>query len=147
MISRLLIHAWIIEKKYIEYYLPHTHWIYLKEIIKYYDEVILLSPCKYLSVDDVPTGKSILQMKNVHVYELPYSKNYISSIKYFIYYLIAYKKIKNITTYYARYPVPFGWLQKIFGKNAKRIIHYVGDPIDVTKNNPNFSYLKRYFLV
>src|SRR5690606_8447797 len=49
--------------------------------------------------------------------------------------------------YYARYPTPFGWLQKVYGGKSKRVIHYVGDPVDAAANNPNFSWLKKRILI
>lgn len=145
--KKILIHAWSVKKRDGEYFLPNTHWIYLKEIVQYYDKVILLSACKNIKGKD-EASISITEFQNVNVYELPYSSGYIGAIKYFFNYRKAYKEIKNVTTYYARYPIPFGWLQKIYGNNkVKRIIHYVGDPIDVIKNNPNFTILKKKLLI
>lgn len=146
--KKLLIHAWSVQKKNNHYYLPYTHWIYLQEIIKYFDEIVLLSPCKYLKETEETKYININSLGNIQIYELPsYSGGYISSIKYFLHYLNAYKSIKEITVYYARYPTPFGWLQKLFGKNKKRIIHYVGDPIDAAKKNPNFSFWKKKLFI
>lgn len=146
--KKILIHAWSLQRKGEEYYIPFTHWIYLKEIIKYYDKIVLLSPVKKLKESQEPKGSSISSFKNVSVFPLPYNDGgYIGALKYFFHYRKAYKVLDNISVYYARYPVPFGWLQKIYGKNKKRIIHYVGDPVDAAKNNPNFSALKRKVLI
>lgn len=149
MNKKILIHAWFLEKKSGNYYLPYTHWIYLKEIVKYYDEVILLSPCRYLGTTEETTALDISLLSNkMVVYELPgHSGGYISSLKYFFHYVKAYSSIKDITTYYSRYPTPFGWLQKIYGKDSQRIIHYVGDPVDAAKNNPNFNLIKKKLLI
>jgi len=146
MNNKIVIHAWAVQKKEGRYYLPYTHWVYLNEIVKYYDEIVLLSTCKFLKQDET-TNYLDINFSNVSVYELPYSNGYLGAIKHFFSYRKAYKEIKDVTTYYARYPVPFGWLQKIYGKNKKRIIHYVGDPVDAAKNNPNFSALKRKVLI
>lgn len=144
--KKILLHAWAVQKKEDKYYLPFTHWVYLNEIVKYYDEVVLLSLCKNLKEDET-TNYIDITFLNVTIYELPFSNGYIGAIKHFFSYQKAYKEIKDVTTYYARYPVPFGWLQKVYGKNKKRIIHYVGDPVDAAKNNPNFSALKRKVLI
>lgn len=144
--KKILLHAWAVQKKDGRYYLPYTHWIYLNEIVKYYDEIVLLSSCKYLKEDET-TNYIDIEFSNVSVYELPYSNGYIDAVKHFLSYRKAYKEIKDITTYYARYPVPFGWLQKVYGRSKKRIIHYVGDPVDAAKNNPNFSALKKKVLI
>lgn len=146
--KRILLHAWSLQKKEDTYYIPFTHWVYLNEIVNYYDEIILLSPIKKITKSQEIKGRSISCFDNVKIYSLPYTAGgYISSLKYFFNYQKAYKNIKGVTTYYARYPVPFGWLQKIYGKKNRRIIHYVGDPIDVAENNPNFSRLKKTILV
>lgn len=148
MDTKLLIQAWSIHKHNNKYFLPYTHWVYLREIVKYYNEVVLLSPCQYLSDDDKTTSVSLSEFSNVSVYELPYSKgSYAGAIKYFFAYNKAYKTIKGVTTYYSRYPTPFGWLQKVYAKSARRIIHYVGDPVDATINNPNFSKWKKKLLM
>lgn len=147
MKKKLLLHAWTIQKKLDEYFLPYTHWIYLNEILNYYDEVELLSITCIIEKDAEPVGLSIKNFYNVKVYELPFSKSYAGAIFHFFSYYSAYKKITGITTYYSRYPVPFGWLQKLVGKSNNRIIHYVGDPVDVIFKNPNFSTIKKYFLI
>lgn len=144
--KKILIHAWAVQKKENRYYLPYTHWIYLNEIRKYYDEVVLLSSCKCLEKEEI-TDYIDITFQNTTVYELPYSTGYVDAVKYFFAYKEAYQKIKDVTTYYSRYPAPFGWLQKVYGKKEKRIIHYVGDPIDAAKNNPNFTKLRKMVLI
>ena len=139
----LLVHAWTLYKKNNKYYIPYTHWVYLNEIVKYYDEVCLLSPVNQ-NLEDESKFESVSMFKNVTVYELPYSEGYIDAIKHFFSYKKAYKKLsKDYDVVYARYPIPFGWLQYYYFKNKKRIIHFVGDPIDTIINNPNLSPLKK----
>jgi glycosyltransferase involved in cell wall biosynthesis len=141
----ILIQAWVVHKFRDNYYLPYTHWIYLNEIVKYYDEVCLLSP---VNVNDASNkGLVSIDFSNVYVKELPYSNSYISSVKNFYTYFATYKKIKYFDVSYARYPAPFGWLQKIFLKKTNRIVHFVGDPIDAAKTNPNFNTFKKISLI
>ncbi|PRP66922.1 glycosyltransferase family 4 protein [Nonlabens agnitus] len=145
--TSILIHAWTIHYDGENYYLPYTHWVYLNEIVKYYDTVTLLSPIikKLESLDC--SLESIKCFKQVKIVSLPPSSNYIGAIKNFFSYRKAYSKMQDYDVMYARYPTPFGWLQKVYGKNSKRIIHYVGDPIDATNNNPNFGKIKKKILV
>lgn len=145
--ASILIHAWSIQKFDNVYYLLYSHWIYLNEIVKYYDKVCLLSPTTFNCYVEKEGLGSLSGFQNVIVEELPPVSSYIKAIKYFFYYLSKYKKLKNYDTVYARYPVPFGWLQKIYLRNAKRIIHFVGDPIDAAKTNPNFNWLKKKLLI
>lgn len=144
--KNLLIHAWIIHKSGDKYFLPYTHWVYLNEIVKYHDKICLLSPVVENCVE-IDSFVCLDKFKNIHIEELPFSSNYINSIKHFFSYYFAYKRMKNIDVSYVRYPVPFGWLQKFFLKETRRIVHFVGDPIDATKSNPNFSTIKKNILI
>lgn len=139
----ILIHAWTLHKKENNYYIPYTHWVYLQEIVKYYDKVCLLSPVNQ-NLKNENQFEAINVFKNVEVYELPFSEGYIDAVKYFFLYKKAYKELAlKYDEVYARYPIPFGWLQKKHFKDKKRIIHFVGDPIDTIINNPNLSTLKK----
>jgi len=140
----ILIQAWTVHKSNGQYFLPYTHWVYLNEVIKYYSRVCLLSPTKIHKGLPVKGLVRIGDVENVEVYELPYSHGYIASLKYFTSYIIAYRKLNSFDSSYVRYPIPFGWLQKFFFKRKPRIIHFVGDPIDTFKNNPNFGKIKRW---
>ena len=133
----ILIHAWTLHKKNNEYYIPYTHWVYLNEIVKYYDKVCLLSPVNQ-NLKNEKSYEAINVFNNIEVYELPYSKGYIDAIKHFFKYTEAYKVLSpKFDVVYARYPLPFGWLQKYYFKSKKKIIHFVGDPVDTIINNPN----------
>lgn len=138
----LLIQAWTVHKYNGEYFLPYTHWVYLNEIVKYYERVCLISPTK---VHQDSTAKGLVRIddfKNVEIYELPYSEGYIAALKHFPSYINAYRKLKFFDASYVRYPIPFGWLQKFFFRKKSRIIHFVGDPIDTFRNNPNLGKVK-----
>jgi glycosyltransferase involved in cell wall biosynthesis len=143
----LLIQAWTVHKSGEKYYLPYTHWVYLNEIVKYYDKVCLLSPVKNNSEVDLGGFMGVSQFKNVEVYHLPYSEGYVSAIRHFFSYVRAYKKLREHDVVYARYPIPFGWLQRVFMRNSKKIIHFVGDPIDTILNNPNINKFKKKLLI
>ena len=145
--SSILIHAWTVYQSVDGYYIPYTHWVYLKEIAKYHDDICLLSPVIKNNSLNKKGLVAISPVLNVTVKELPYSSSYIGSVKYFFRYLSAYKRLKQFDVSYARYPIPFGWLQKIFMRNSKRIIHFVGDPIDTIKVNTNLGMLKKWFLI
>ncbi len=143
---KLLIHAWPIDKVGSEYFLPYTHLVYLREIIKYYDKICLLSPVNK-SPEPGSLGQQIRSLKNVEVYELPYSINYVSAAPYFFHYLAGYIRSMDCTRSYVRYPVAFGWLSWFFFRNKSRILHFVGDPIEVTLTNPNHSIIKKCLLI
>ncbi|UFH35766.1 glycosyltransferase [Flavobacterium acetivorans] len=143
----ILIHAWTVNKSGNNYYLPYTHWVYLNEIVKYYDEVCLLSPVLINQAAKEKGLVSISCFENVSVIELPNASSYVHTIPHFFKYIKAYKNIAKYDVAYARYPVPFGWLQKVFMKGSKRTIHFVGDPIDTIRSNPNINKLKKFLLI
>lgn len=140
---KLLIQAWLVHKYDNKYYLPYTHWIYLNEIKQWYDQITLIAPVKLDSLSRIEGMSSISDFNNLVVVELPGSTTYLGSIKFFPRYYQAYSKLPDFDVTYARYPMPFGWLQKVFFKKSKRIIHFVGDPMDAAKSNPNFNWFKR----
>lgn len=143
----IVLHAMYVQKHNGKYYLPYTQWVYLREIVKYYNKVCLLSPTN--TIDEIEND-SVVDLKdfnNIEIYELPHTPKYIQAVKFFFHYVKAYKSLSNYDEIYVRYPMPFGWLQKFFFKKKDRIIHFVGDPIDVTKSNPNFSKLKKMSLL
>lgn len=145
--NSILIHAWSVHKKDNIYYLPYTHWVYLNEIVKFYDKICLLSPIIINNNVEKDGIIPITNFQNVIVEELPQICSYKNAIKHFFKYRKKYQKLTHYNAVYARYPVPFGWLQKVYLKNAKRIIHFVGDPIDAAKTNPNFNWLKKRVLI
>lgn len=141
--TSILLHAWTLHKRDNKYYIPYTHWVYLNEIAKYYDKICLLSPVNK-NLQDTEAFEEIGMFKNVEVYELPYSEGYIDAVKHFFKYKRAYKELSSrFEVVYARYPIPFGWLQKDYFKSKKKIIHFVGDPVDTIVNNPNLSKIKK----
>jgi len=145
MDKKIVIQGWLLHKIESEYYIPYTQLVYLKEISKYYDQICLLSPVKKTLKTKY---RSLKNIKGIIIYDLPFNKNYLSAIKNFFYYVKAFNALsKEYDIYYVRFPNPFGWLSKIFFINKKRIIHFVGDPIDVIKNNPNFSKIKKNILL
>ena len=147
--SSIVIQAWTVYKSGDLYYLPYTHWVYLKEITKYYHEICLLSPIVIIQKDSLNQFMGVEVFENVDVNPLYYTNSYtyIGAIKHFSKYFKAYKSVRNFDVVYARYPAPFGWLQKVFMNKSKRIIHFVGSPIDTILKNPNIRIIKKIFLV
>ncbi|MEO6150397.1 MAG: glycosyltransferase [Mucilaginibacter sp.] len=144
--KKLLIHAWGLEKDENGYHIAATHYTYLTEIIKYYSEICLLSPVKVLKPGVNSQLTPIACIAGIRVHELPYSNSYISAIKFFPAYRRAYQQLHTqFDRVYVRYPTPFGWLSRYYFKDI--IIHFVGDPVDATLANTNFSPLKRRVLV
>jgi glycosyltransferase involved in cell wall biosynthesis len=143
----ILIQAWTIIKCGNNLYLPYTHWVYLNEIVNYYSKVCLLSIIKQVPESEIKSLRSINNFKSVEIVKLPYSVTYMGAIQNFFSYLKIYKNLTGFNVFYARYPIPFGWLAKVYHRDKTRIIHFVGDPIDATKNNPNLGKIKKFLML
>ncbi|MGY6625082.1 glycosyltransferase [Acinetobacter johnsonii] len=144
MKESILIQAWGIYtcngKNYIEY----THYVYLKNILNIYKNIYLLSPAKKVDIEDL---NNLYELSDdIIVYQLPEFSSYTSAYKNFFKYIAVYDRIKNnnFDLVYSRFPSPFGWLQKFYFK-GKRVVHFVGDPIDTLIKNPKVSILKKIF--
>ena len=143
--KHLLVHAWALHKCNGEYFIPYTHWIYVREMAPYFDKLTLLSPVK--DQPQAPRGMKRLSdaKRDVNVEELPWFNSYAGAIKHFLAYRNAYKKCSTICTHvYVRYPTPFGWLSMYYFDPKRRIIHFVGDPVHTIKSNPDVPLLTKY---
>ncbi len=143
--KQLLIHAWALHKCNGTYYISYTHWIYIREIAKYFDKLMLLSPVK--DHVQIPSGMKRLSdaCANADVEELPWFNSYSDAIKHVFTFRGAYKRCSTFCTHvYVRYPTPFGWLSMYYFKPAQRIFHFVGDPVHTIKTNPDIPLIKRY---
>ena len=145
--EKLIIHARTVHQCGNHYFLPYTHWVYLKEVVNYYNKICLLSPIKSIAKSESKSLECLDLFENLEVISLPFSSSYLQASKHFFAYYNTYKKLKGYDVFYARYPIPYGWMSKIFHKDKKRIIHFVGDPIDATKTNPNLSTIKKLIML
>lgn len=141
--KKLLIHTWTAYSFEGKYYLPYMHWVYLNEIQQYFSKIYIIIP-----VGNIKDTKDLILMDflNVEILSVPFYSNYKGALKTFFYYVKRYYFLPEIDVAYARYPAPFGWLQKFFLRKTERIIHFVGDPIDAANNNPNFTAIKKRIL-
>lgn len=124
------------------YFISATHDAYIQEVLKYYDDVILIS--KETAKSDSHSSQI---NKNVRVVLLPRFKNYADSFKYFF---EIRKVIKNCVVddaiYYIRSPEPFSWLFHFYCKkntNVSLIYHYMSNPIEAIFNKVSDHYLTR----
>lgn len=141
--KKLLIHAWALYRIDAEYYIPYTHWIYVREIKNYFNNLVFLSPVKELK--QVPEGMHKLKdaTAKFSVIELPWYGSYVAALKHFFAFRKAYRAAAGCSHVYVRYPVPFGWLSEYHFAPANRIIHFVGDPLDTIRKNKNFSAIRK----
>lgn len=147
--NKILIQAWNIYRLNDEFYIEYTHYIYLQEISKMYCEIYLISPVIDIDESEVGQRKKISTINaSIVVKMLPGVVNYISAVKNFFYYLREYNSLKkiNFDLVYTRFPSPFGWLQKYFFR-SKRVVHFVGDPIDTVLVNKKMSALNKFFKI
>ncbi|GEM_PF-1217763 len=142
-----LLVSWNIIKYKNKYFLTSTHYIYLQYLVMKlnYSHIYIISPVKE-NETNVP-NKTKIKFNNVHVIELPYSTSYISALKNIYSYYTILKKISKVTNiFYCRVPDPFSWMPQLIFKK-KTIMHYVGDSIEVIKNNENWNIIRKTIMI
>lgn len=137
--------SWNFEKYNGEYYCPFTHYTYLREISKHYLEIHIVTPCTLKK--SMPRDNVKVTFKNVFVKEITPYKSYLGGQKYKVEYKNAIIKLDLLVdVFYCRVPDPFCWLpSKLTKKNV--IMHFVGDTVDATKHNVNWSWLKKKIML
>lgn len=139
--------SWNISKYYNNYYIPLTHFIYLKYLAteSKYNTIYIVSPI--LCEDDPVMFKFEIHFDNVFIIELPYAHNYISAQKNILDY---YKILRDISSktdiFYCRVPDPFSWMPSLCSK-SKTIMHFVGNSIEAIKYNEKWSWFKKQKMI
>lgn len=133
--------SWGLEKFEDNYYCPFTHWVYLNFIVKKYNLVYLITPVDCSKI--MPEKKQLINFDNLKILDMPSSKSYIEAQRSKRQYLDAISTIaQDVDSFYCRVPDPFCWAPALH-TNKRCVMHFVGDIIDATKNNPNWSWLKK----
>lgn len=124
------------------YYLPYCHYVYLKQASSLFAKVILLS--SVTPADDVTSLYSLAELSNVEIISMPYTKSYLSAQKYFFHYLRQFRELTSrVDVVYCRVPDPFCWLPTLIFRRQYVIMDFVGSPLDVIRNNENWSKAKK----
>ena len=141
-----LLAGWTITSVNNNYYTNSIHAKYIELISSYFSKVYLICPLK--KNEDTNNSKlSLLSSQKIKVIPLPAYKSLVKSLKHSKYYKNAIQAVKDETDlFYCRVPDPFCWMPaQITDKPV--IMHFVGDTIDATKFNINFSWLKKRILI
>lgn len=145
MKSIALVASWCFEKIDNEYYCPATHYLYIRYAVSLFDKVYLVSPVK--NGDIIPLGKTLVSFDNFEIIEMPHFEGYLGAQRYKKQYRKAIEELENqVDTFYCRVPDPFSWMPALYTSKPV-IMHYVGDIVEATKQNINFSWLKKRILL
>lgn len=139
-----ILSSWSISLHENKHYCIAPHLLYLLEFSKLFKKVYLLSPgSTELSV----VGKKQIEIVNLEIVLLPVSRSLIQAQKYKKQYEDVVKRVAPLVDlFYCRVPDPFCWMPaKITSKPV--IMHFVGDTVDATKKNINFSWIKKKILL
>lgn len=125
------------------FYIPATHFQYLRYISSIYEHIYLISPFSHRCDLD----GTVISLPNIEIIPLPSQPSYVKALNNFRYYYRALKSICNkVDIIYCRVPDPFSWMPKlVFGKET--IMHFVGDTIDATLHNEKWSTLKKMIMI
>ena len=135
--------SWSLVQKNGVFYIPATHFQYLRYISSIYEHIYLISPFSHRCDLD----GTVISLPNIEIIPLPSQPSYVKALKNFRYYYRALKSICNkVDIIYCRVPDPFSWMPKlVFGKET--IMHFVGDTIDATLHNEKWSTLKKMIMI
>ena len=138
MTNIALLSGWKIDENNGCYYINYTHYIYLKQISKMYNRIVLFAP--FRNVDALTSDRNIYLDLNIEIEPLPYFDKYSEGMKYFTKYFKAINKYKDIDLFYCRFPAPYAWMPKlVFRKRC--IVDHVGDAIVENFANKNKNIL------
>lgn len=128
------------------YSVASTHYVYLKYVCSHYKKIYLITSVRDIRHED-KLNLTLDEFDNIKVVELPEVKSFLSAQMNFWYYYKAIKSVKDeVDLFYCRVPDPFSWIPRLlFSK--KSILHFVGDTIDATKHNENWSKLRKVIMI
>lgn len=149
--SKLVMHSWALSKIGHSYYIPYVHWVYLQEIRKRFEKIVLVAPIVALDCEPDDLQKIEEIGTQVFVEEAPGKVGFSASMPYFFHYARLLWRHRNCDVCYVRFPVPFSWLPSILNVGKKRIFHFVGDPVgtfgDLSSTSIKRKVLARLFYV
>ena len=137
--------SWGVKCIHGSYHCPASHFLYLKQMARLFNQVYLISSVEY--TDQNACNLSPIQITNLTVIELPYYTSMLQARSYRKDFTKAIRQIAPMTDlFYCRVPDPFCWMPaRLTDKPV--IMHFVGDTADATKHNINFSWLKKQILL
>lgn len=145
--SVILLVAWnVIRLNCGDYGIPFTHYTYLKYVSEMYGKVYLITGVRD-SIDKNSLNYHTSDFPNVEMVLLPTVSSFLSAQKNILKYYKALSSLKNNSDIvYCRVPDPFSWMPRLLF-HKKTIMHYVGDTIDATKHNEDWSLLKKIIMI
>lgn len=137
--------SWNLMRVNTSYYISGTHYTYLQYVSDNFYKVYLISSVRH--VNDSGGQLNIEDFPNVEIIELPPVTSYVGALRNFKHYCKAIKYVKDKVKFiYCRVPDPYCWLPKL-KYNIPSIMHYVGDAIDATLHNENWSKLRKLVMI
>lgn len=142
-----ILSGWHIRKHQGTFYIIRLHKLYIRMMAERFRSITLLAPVETVGEQEDCKDLSVLAIRNVKIYPLPYTKHSVDAI----FHKKAYKEtIRSVAPYtdifYCRVPDPFCWMPaQITDKPV--IMHFVGDTADATRHNIHFSWLKKKILL
>ncbi len=137
--------SWNLHKCDGHYYIASTHYSYLQYASTHFSNVYLISSIR--NNDNIGDLLPLKDLANIKVVELPAVNSYLGAIANFKSYIKAINSTKRLVdAFYCRVPDPFCWLPKLLSSRPC-IMHYVGDTIDATWHNEQWSLFKKIIMI
>lgn len=127
------------------YYIPYTHYSYLKSVSVMYDKVTIIAPVRRVACAN--SNFSLVDICNISFVHLPPFSSLLSAQPKVLDFIRAINSVKEETDiFYCRVPDPFCWMPSLITSKPV-IMHFVGDTIDATKNNEKWSKFKKWLMI
>lgn len=137
--------SWNLHKCDGHYYIASTHYSYLQYASTHFSNVYLISSIR--SSDNIDDLLPLRDLTNIVVVELPAVSSYLGALRNFKSYIKAINGTKRfVDAFYCRVPDPFCWLPKLLSSRPC-IMHFVGDTIDATWHNEQWSLFKKIIMI
>ncbi len=128
-----------------QYYTLNVHYSYLKYLSSKYKSIIIIT-----SVVDCGEGMESIDKQycindfhNIDIVKLPPFTGSIKAVlNFFKFRKAILSVVDRVDLFYCRVPDPFSWMPALIGKKPT-IMHFVGDAIEATKYNENWSSIKK----
>lgn len=137
--------AWRIENYNGDYYIPYVHYSYLEYVSSKYERVYLISP--HFKSQSIQNQFKHIEFTNIEYCKISPFDSYVSAVTKFYEYYSAIKSVTDkVDSFYCRVPDPFSWMPCLLSSN-RVVMHFVGDTIDATMRNSNWSIVKRLIMI
>ncbi len=124
-------------------HIAYSEYIYLEYLVARYRTVFLICP---VSTTARTEGSRRLDFPALHIVPLPDYASHSHAVTFAWQIWKTLKSLSGIELFYCRVPDPLCWMPKLL-LHRQCIMHFVGDTIDATSQNHQWSWVRRIAMI